>query len=122
MSGYRHTPEMGEISGFGGGYEQCCQDMLEAGVVWLNQHPEREELRFKGYEGVFGWMKPVSDSAKQLEQAVLVASRREATGAQFHAVIERLLYISQNGWQSYCDALVQRQREKKQQVPEPPAC
>ena len=35
---YRHTEDMGEISGFGGGYEKLCQDMLNAGVRILNRH------------------------------------------------------------------------------------
>jgi hypothetical protein len=32
---------MGQISGFGGGYEAACQDMLNAGVNWLVANAEK---------------------------------------------------------------------------------
>lgn len=38
MTEFKHTDDMGEISGFGGGYEAACQNMLSAGVKWLNEH------------------------------------------------------------------------------------
>ena len=51
--GYRHSPDMGEISGFGGGYEILCQDMLNAGVVWLDRHP-RAKLAISTIDNVYG--------------------------------------------------------------------
>ena len=35
---YAFTPEMREISGFGGDYEQTCRNMLAAGLRWLDEH------------------------------------------------------------------------------------
>ena len=37
---YSFTPDMREISGFGGGYEQTCRNMLIAAVEWLDAHPD----------------------------------------------------------------------------------
>ena len=34
---YKHTDDMGEISGFGGGYEDVCQQMLHNGVKFLSE-------------------------------------------------------------------------------------
>lgn len=104
---YRHTPEMGEISGFGGGYEACCQDMLEAGVKWLHAHPN-PDLQGHSYTGVFGVMSADSDDAKAMEADVLAAAKGEATGAMHHTVMSRLFWIAKNGWDAYCAELVKR--------------
>ena len=98
---FRHTDDMGEISGFGGDYEACCQDMLEAGVRWLNEHP-KPDLHAYGYEGVYGVMVADSDDAKAMEKDVLAAANGEATGAMHHAVMSRLFWIAKNGWDAYC--------------------
>ena len=101
---YRHTPEMGEISGFGGGYEECCQDMLEAGVNWLVEHP-KPDLQGHGYKNVYGIFEPDSEDAKALEVAILKASKGEATGAMHQAVMQRLFFIGEHGWERYCEVL-----------------
>lgn len=98
---YRHTADMGEISGFGGGYENMCQNMLEAGVIWLEQH-KNADLKGHTYKNVFGLFNADSEDAKALEIAVLVPTDGEATGAMVHAVMSRLFYIAKNGWNAYC--------------------
>ena len=102
---FRHTEDMGEISGFGGGYEACCQDMLEAGVRWLSERKEAADLMGHDYEGVFGIFVPDSDDAKVLEKVVLAAAKGESTSAQHHAVMSRLFFIARNGWDAYCTTL-----------------
>ncbi len=112
---YRHTAGMSEISGFGGGYEACCQDMLEAGVQWLVERREsgaEPDLRMSGYVGVFGLLNADSDEAKVIEKVVLAAAKGESTGAMHHAVMSRLGYISKHGWDTYCAELAKRQSEK----------
>lgn len=101
---FRHSPEMGEISGFGGGYEQCCQDMLEAGCKWL-QERQPTDLAGHSYENITGIFVADSDDAKALEKVILDASKGEATGAMHHTVMARLFYINKNGWAKYCDEL-----------------
>lgn len=97
---FRHTEDMGEISGFGGDYEQACQNMLEAGCKWLE---EKKSVNLKGhiYDNVFGLFKADSDDAKAMESAVIAACG-DCSGAMHHAVMSRLFYIARNGWDKYC--------------------
>lgn len=104
MANYRHTEDMGEISGFGGGYEKCCQDMLEAGVNWLQDHADAK-LEGHEYANVYGIMIADSDDAKAMEKTVLAAVMGEATGAMHHSVMSRLFFIAKNGWDKYCEEL-----------------
>ena len=116
---YRHTKEMGQISGWGGdgnpkggdGYENCCQDMLEAGVKWLIDNPSCD-LKIQSYEHVFGFIRPLNDDAKALESVVVQASRDEATGAMVHAVMARLFYIRKQGWDKYQKELTEVKGKK----------
>lgn len=110
---YRHSEDMGEISGFGGGYESCCQDMLEAGVKWLNEHTNGREpdLKGHGFKNVYGIFVSDSDDAKALERAALDAAKGEATGAMHHTVMQRLFFIAKNGWDKYCEELRSHERE-----------
>lgn len=100
---YRHTDDMGEISGFGGGYEACCQDMLEAGVNWLTNYAGgKPELRMLTHPQVYGVLIADNEATKELETVVLAAANGEATGAMHHAVMSRLGWIAMNGWDAYC--------------------
>lgn len=108
---FQHTPDMGEISGFGGGYEATCQAMLEAGVVWLNANP-KPDLGGHGYKGVYGIFVPDSADAKALEEAVMKVADG-CTGAMHHAVMSRLFYVAKNGWDDYCAKLRERELEEQ---------
>lgn len=101
---YRHTADMGEISGFGGGYEKVCQDMLEAGV----KHIEEKRLcggdiSLSGLVNVFGLCFPENEPTKELSNVVVDAAGGDCTGAMHHAVMSRLAYIAKNGWDKYCE-------------------
>lgn len=106
---YRHTPDMGEISGFGGGYEACCQDMLEAGMRFLEGRAS-VDLRMTTFNNVYGVLIPDSDDAKALEEAVVQGSKGNATGAMHHAVMSRLGWIAAHSWDEYCAELRKRNR------------
>lgn len=97
---YRHTPEMGEISGFGGGYEDVCQNMLEAGVNWLDANPDARP-EGHGFKNIYGIFEVTNDDGLALEKVVLEASGNEATGAMMQAVMQRLLQIRDIGWDQY---------------------
>lgn len=101
---FRHTDDMGEISGFGGGYEKTCQNMLEAGVKWLNEHTAAD-LKMTEYQNIYGILNADSDDAKALEKVVVAAANNDCTGAMHQAVMSRLNYIAKNGWASYCAEL-----------------
>lgn len=122
---YRHTPEMGEISGFGRDgdpqgikYEECCQDMLEAGVKWVHAHPDAD-LKIGAIQNVIGLVWTEGDAA-ELEKVVVEASRSEpdedgvrhveATGAMVHTILSRLFYIRHEGWDKYVEELQKQMR------------
>lgn len=89
---FRHTEDMGEISGFSGGYEQACQDMLEAGCKWIEAN---KSAKTEGHSYS-------SDDAKAMEAAVMAACE-DCSCAMHHAVMSRLFYIAKNGWEKYCE-------------------
>lgn len=92
---------MGEISGFGGGYEKTCQDMLENGVKWLVENAEKRDLKAHGYQNVYGIMVADSEDAEALEKAMM-SGIDDCTGAMHQAVLSRLFWIATNGWEAYC--------------------
>ena len=101
---YRHTAAMGEISGFGGGYEDACQAMLEAGVRWLVEHRDRNpDLAVLAIPSVYGLAKVEGEAGKALEAVVIAAAEDKggATGAMHHAVMSRLAWINEHGWEEY---------------------
>jgi hypothetical protein len=96
---YEYTDDMGEISGFGGGYEQACRDMLLAGMKWLDDHPEADP-QFRGCEGVYGILTEDSKDAEELSKAV-TAVCDGCSGAMHQAVCSHLVWIKSNSWDEY---------------------
>ena len=103
MTDYQWLPGMGEISGFGGDYEQTCRDMLLAGLKWWDEHPSANPT-FSEMENVYGIIHEENDDAKQLSQAV-VSGCDDCTGAMHQAVIEHIMAIRANGWEWYVQAM-----------------
>ena len=99
---FRHAPEMGEISGFGGSYEKCCQDMLESGVKHLIKQ-DNILLQGHAFKNIYGIFRADSEDAKELERVILCAAKGEATGAMHQAVMTRLFWISRHGWDKYVE-------------------
>lgn len=100
---YKHTDDMGEISGFGGGYEAVCQQMLHNGVSFLANR-SGADVKVLESPQIYGIVKMEGDDAEALELAVM-AGIDDATGAMHHAVMSRLAYINKNGWDTYCAEL-----------------
>lgn len=104
------TDDMGEISGFGGSYEQACRAMVLAGADWLDAHSSADP-KFVEYKGIFGIVEPRNRDAKHLLRAMHKAANRyarsigcpdeRATGAMTHAAVEHVMYIRANGWERY---------------------
>ena len=107
---YRHTSEMGEISGFGGMYEDSCQDMLQKGVEWMNDNLDAD-LQASGFKNIFGVIKLESDDAKQLSKVITDVSEN-CSGAMHQAVMSRLFFIAKNGWDKYVEKTTMRQEQK----------
>lgn len=103
---YSWRDGMGEISGFGGGYEEACRTMLRAGLRWLDAHQDADP-KFSGYVGVFGIVDESNEDAKALSKAVMDAVP-DCSGAMHHGVVKACLYVRKNGWDAYCAALSKR--------------
>ena len=119
---YRHTPEMGEISGFGGGYEETCQNMLETGVGWLMDNPDkREKIKVYVHPGVYGVVglreegndDPDPTAAEELSDFIESVTE-DCTGAMHQAVMTRLNWIAVHGWEKYVRALESRGSESEE--------
>lgn len=106
MNEFKHTPDMGEISGFGDSYEAACQQMLHNGVAFLQAKAGEQGIDVKvlELENVYGIVKLEGEDAEALEAAVM-GGIEDATGAMHHAVMSRLAWINKNGWDKYCEEL-----------------
>jgi hypothetical protein len=100
MGKYEWQEGMGEISGFGGGYETTCRNMLIAGLEWLDKNPEANPL-FHGYKGIYGVISEDNEDAKELTRVVIDASGNDCTGAMHQAVISSILWIKNHSWDEY---------------------
>lgn len=101
---YKWEPGMGEISGFGGSYEQGCRAMVIAGLEFWDHYPDLNP-QFKGWEGVFGILQENNDDAKKLEKVVLDVVDHDCTGAMHMASIQTILYIRKHGWDKYVEEM-----------------
>ena len=98
---YQFTEDMGEISGFGGGYEQTCRNMLVAGLEWFDANPKADP-QYHGFKGIYGVIAEDNEDAKALSRAVADAANGDCTGAMHQAVISACLWIRRRGWEAYC--------------------
>jgi hypothetical protein len=106
------SEDMGEISGFGGGYEAVCRAMVLAGIAWVDAHPDAD-LKFSGYKNVYGVVTEESADAKALTAAMMdtpvvlngaVIQQRageDCTGAMHHASVSHVLAYKRLGWDEY---------------------
>lgn len=90
---------MGEISGFGGGYEAACRDMVYAGLAWLKNRPNADLST------------PKTDDAKALDK-VVAAACPDCSGAMHGAAMNAVAFIAKKGWDEY----VQRMTEPAAQT------
>lgn len=100
------TEEMGEISGFGGDYEEACRNMVRGGVRHVQENNvDLETLlgQIKESPHIFGVVLFEGGEAKAFETAVVEASGDPSgvTGAMVHASCKHCLGILQNGWDEY---------------------
>lgn len=103
---YPWTDDLGEISGFGGGYESACRDMVYAGLAWLDQHPGAD-LKAKTFQNVYGILSAESDDAKALEKAMTSACP-DCSGAMHQATMSICMWIAKNGWDAFVAARTKR--------------
>lgn len=122
------SEEMGEISGFGGGYEAVCRAMVLAGIRWVDEHPNDDPL-VKSFKGVFGVAVSENDPAKMLEAAMMNApvvlggkvirarAGDDCTGAMHHAAMGHVLAYRRLGWDEYVRQWKEYVRQLKERKP-----
>jgi hypothetical protein len=106
---YPWQEAMGEMSGFGGGYEDACRNMLYSGLAWLDNQDPSPDLKGSEYKGVTGIFNVESPDAKALEDAVL-EGEPGCSGAMHHAAMSACFYIAKNGWNKYVEAMIARNK------------
>ena len=112
------SEDMGEISGFGGGYEAACRAMVFAGMDWVDAHPDADPV-FQGYTNVFGVICEINEEAEALTKVVVDAAKAlgGSTGAMHQATIGHVLAYRRLGWEQYCRQL--RDRDKTEERAQP---
>jgi hypothetical protein len=111
MDKYNFTENMGEISGFGGGYEEACRAMLKAGLEWCDANPTADP-QFRGGQGVYGMLEEDNEDAKALSKALLDGAGGDCTGAMHQAVFRHIMFIRQHGWNKYVEGMTNREERK----------
>ena len=86
---------MGEISGFGGGYEAACRDMVYAGLAWLQTRPTADLTTSN------------TDDTKALDK-VVAAACPDCSGAMHGAAMNAIAFVAKNGWAEYASRMTER--------------
>ncbi len=103
---YKFNERMDEISGFGGGYEETCRNMLKAGLEWFDAHPDLAP-EYQEYEGLYGLITGKNEMSASLDKAVLEVGK-DCTVAMHQCVVSHLLWIRSNSWEEYAADMEQR--------------
>jgi hypothetical protein len=113
------SEDMGEISGFGGGYEAVCRAMVLAGIRWVDEHVTAEP-QFHGYKGIYGVLTEDNDDANAMVAAMMDAPvyhegkkiqehvKDDCTGAMHQASCSHVMAYKRLGWDEYCRQLRDR--------------
>lgn len=110
------TDDMGEISGFGGGYEDACRAMLLAGLDWLDENPEVNP-QHHGFKGVYGLTVSDNIDGENLEKAMAAASAEGCTGAMMQACLSHVYWVQAHSWDEYCAELRKAEKKRQSEVP-----
>lgn len=100
MNKYEYTADMREISGFGGGYEDACRNMVVAGLNWCDEHPNAD-LSYKEYQNIYGITTDESEDMKLMQKA-MAAVNDGCSGAQMQASMAHVMAVRKYGWDDYC--------------------
>lgn len=100
MTKYQYTPEMNEISGFGGGYEAVCRKMVIAGLEWADMKGDANPS-WKESPNIVGITIDENEDAKAMQKVMFAAADNDCTGAMMQAAMNHVLYVLKNGWDKY---------------------
>jgi hypothetical protein len=107
------SPEMGEISGFGGSYEEACQNMVRGGIRYAQENDvdfETLASQLKSCRAIFGVVDFDGEEARGFEDAIVEASGdpEGVTGAMVHAATSHSMFILANGWDAYVEKKIEK--------------
>ncbi len=97
------TEDMGEISGFGGAYEDACRQMLWQGLLYLEGLGKEEAdslAKTARWTSSFLWHK--NPALKAFDEAI--CGDVDPSGAMFGAAVGIILYVWENGWEKFQEA------------------
>ena len=94
---------LGEISGFGGDYEDGCRRMVKAGVGWLRQHRDADP-QANVNPNIYGVMFDTNKDMDELNNA-MAKECEGCTGAMMQACTSHVLYIWKHGLDRYADEM-----------------
>lgn len=103
---------MSEISGFGGGYEKACREMVVAGLEWLDQNP-KAIIDYKEYKNVYGLTTEETPDCEKLQKIMNKAIDDEVSGAMMQACLGHVMYAHKNGWETYKQKMEEKDEEPK---------
>lgn len=108
--GFEWTEDMADVSGFGGGYERACRQMISQGCVWWAEHPDADP-QFRGFENVYGICVEDNEDAKALGKAL--CGDIDPSGAMHQAAVAHIFHWRKLGsWLAYQNSLRDLARER----------
>lgn len=110
---YQYTEKCREISGFGGGYETHCRNMVIAGMNWLDANPNADP-KFDQYKNIYGLTTNENEDMEAMQKAMNEAVDNGASGASMQASTNHVLYAHKNGWDKYIQEMEKSECEDKE--------
>lgn len=107
--GFEWTEDMREISGFGGGYERACRQMISQGCAWWSEHANADP-KFHGFKSVIGICLEDNEDARALSAAI--SAGIEPSGAMHQAAVSHVFHWRRLGsWLAYQTSMRELARE-----------
>ena len=94
--------ETWDITGFGGGYEATCQQMLWNAVRFLVG--QKRDVKSKQCENIYGIAINEGEDGKAFDKAMM-EDIDDATGAMHQCATNHAMYISKNGYKKWFEEL-----------------
>jgi hypothetical protein len=101
---YKYTETCREISGFGGGYEDACRNMVIAGMEWLDSHKDANPT-FDQFQNIYGLTTNENADMESMQSAMNKVIDDGASGAMMQASTSHVLYALKNGWEKYIEEM-----------------
>ncbi len=109
--GFEWTEDMAEVSGFGGGYERACRQMISQGCAWWSAHPDADP-KFHGYKEVYGLCVEDNEDARTLSEAICAGDIGPSAAMHQAAVTHVFQWRRLGSWIAYQKFMRDTARER----------